>query len=606
MSRPYDILLVEDSRTQALNLSHALERQGWKVDWAPTVEAAMERLNQTSPDLIVLDYYLPGISGDELCRRIRMNIRTRSIPILMLTMDETHEAELRGLESGADDFVPKSIDAEVLLARIRMLLGKSATQLSIPGLVDQRFRRARLLTIDDSSTYQQYLAAELEQEGYLIEKAMSGSEGLEKILKEPFDCVLVDLVMPEVDGIEVCRQVSRLRSTTDNSVALLILTGQESKDDLTRALEAGADDFVGKSSDMAVLKGRIRALLRRKFCEEDNRRVAEELKSKEVELVRARAEREVAESRAALNEQLERRVEERTAELAEVNRNLAQQTQENEMFVYSVSHDLRSPLVNLQGFAKELALVCQELHGVVADDAIPAAMRQRGMQLIDGDMGEAIRFIQSAVLRLSKIIDALLRLSRAGRVEYQWRPIELQPIVRGIVDSLANTTAEHNATVLVYDLPMVWGDPTAVEQIFANLLGNSLNYLDDSREGRIEIGALPESEPNLVTVFVRDNGLGIPAAFKGKVFQAFQRVHPTVAKGEGVGLTLVHRIVERHHGKIWFESAEGEGTTFFVTLPVSRPSDSVADALECNGPQHLEAAGRANGVRRVASCVGVR
>ena len=105
MNPPHGILLVEDSRTQASNLCEALEREGWIVDWAPTVETAMERLNRTSPDLIMLDYYLPGILGDELCRRIRMSINTRSIPILMLTMDETHEAEVRGLESGADDFV---------------------------------------------------------------------------------------------------------------------------------------------------------------------------------------------------------------------------------------------------------------------------------------------------------------------------------------------------------------------------------------------------------------------------------------------------------------------------------------------------------------------
>ncbi|HEX4150289.1 MAG TPA: response regulator, partial [Pirellulales bacterium] len=456
MIRPCRILLVEDSRTQAMKLTHVLQGEGWQVDWVATVEAAMQRLNQASPDLIMLDYHLPGIPGDELCRRLRMNLDLRSIPILMLTMDGTHETELRGLESGADDFVPKSVDAEILMARVRTLLSKPAMTLSLAGPADQRFRQARLLTIDDSPTYQEYLAAELEQEGYQVVKSMNAREGLARLREERFDCALVDLIMPEMNGIEFCREVSALRRTTDTALGLLMLTGRENKDDLTRALEAGADDFVGKSSDLAVLKGRIRALLRRKFCQEDNRRIVEELKNKEVELLRARAATELAEARAALNDELERRVQERTAQLAKANLDLAQQTQENELFVYSVSHDLRSPLLNLQGFSSELALVGEELHALLADERIPGEVRQQSGALIDGSMADAVRFIQSGVLRLSRIIDALLRLSRAGRIEYQWQLVDLPRIVQGVVESLANTIAQRGAAVLVHELPPAW------------------------------------------------------------------------------------------------------------------------------------------------------
>ena len=125
------------------------------------------------------------------------------------------------------------------------------------------------------------------------------------------------------------------------------------------------------------------------------------------------------------------------------------------------------------------------------------------------------------------------------------------------------------------DLPPAWGDPTAIEQVFANLIANALAYLDPHRAGRIEIGALEDgtSAAGATTYYVKDNGLGIPEAHQAKLFTAFQRLHPTVAPGEGIGLALVKRIVERQGGKIWAESDAGQGSTFHVTLPAA-PGDS--------------------------------
>lgn len=283
-----------------------------------------------------------------------------------------------------------------------------------------------------------------------------------------------------------------------------------------------------------------------------------------------------------LNEELEYRIEERTRELTAANRSLAQKNQENELFVYSVSHDLRSPLVNLEGFSEELSLVCQDLCRLVREGEMPVGLRERAIGLLDEDMSESIRFIRAGVRRLSNIIDGLLRLSRAGRVEHHCRQVEIKPIIQRIVDSLHVTIVERQATVTVADLLSVWADPTAVEQIFANLIGNALNYLASSRPGVIEIGAVDapskvsaKGQPALRTFYVKDNGLGIPAAYQPKVFQAFQRLHPTAAKGEGIGLTLVRRLIERLGGSIWFESVEGVGTTFFVTLPETPPSGTL-------------------------------
>jgi signal transduction histidine kinase len=273
-----------------------------------------------------------------------------------------------------------------------------------------------------------------------------------------------------------------------------------------------------------------------------------------------------------LNADLERRVTERTAELVETNAHLAQRNHENETFVYTVSHDLRAPLVNLQGFAKELAAANQDMHGLLADDRVPEDVRRRGRTLIDGDMAESIRFIQAAVLRLGAVIDSLLRLSRAGRVQYQRQPVDLNGTVGRIVEAFHGTIRDRRAEVKVTDLPPAWGDPTALEQLFANLIGNALNYLDPARPGVVEVGSerpAPAGTNGECLYYVKDNGFGIPEAHRAKVFQAFQRLRPEVARGEGMGLTIVHRIAERHGGKVWLESAPGEGTTFFVTLPAT-------------------------------------
>ncbi|RKP54829.1 sensor histidine kinase [Pararobbsia silviterrae] len=327
---------------------------------------------------------------------------------------------------------------------------------------------------------------------------------------------------------------------------------------------------------------------------------------------------------------------ERGAQLVEVNQHLIAQTSENETFVYGVSHDLRSPLVNLQGFSKELRVSSANLREQIATSSMTDAQRARVAHLVEGDFAESLHFLQNAVTRAANIVDALLRLSRVGRLDYQWRQVRVDAIVERVVNSMRQTMRERNAEIIVHPLPSVWGDETTIEQIFANLIGNALNYLDRQRPGRIEIGVqiapivsggrppsaahargypgalddphvatsaaeretspaegrgAPErdsesdSGPNsaldsprrLTHVFyVSDNGLGIPAAYLPKMFNAFQRLHGNVAKGEGIGLALVRRMVERHGGRVWLESRENVGSTFFVELPAEAPRDPSA------------------------------
>jgi signal transduction histidine kinase len=281
--------------------------------------------------------------------------------------------------------------------------------------------------------------------------------------------------------------------------------------------------------------------------------------------------READEKQAALETSLQVRA----AELASVNETLRQETQDNEMFIYSVSHDLRSPLVNMQGFSKELQVSCDELRATIDDARLPELEHKRLAHVLDGDVQESLRYVRSSVTRAAAIIEALLRISRAGRLEYQWQRVSVGRAVARAVDVLQKRIDERRVVVVVRDLPTAWGDPSAIEQVFSQLLSNAINFLDPSRPGRIEVGALDgvltesalASAPRTRTYFVRDNGMGIPAAYMSKVFRAFQRLHGDVAQGDGIGLALVRRTVERHGGRVWVESAEGAGSTFFVTLP---------------------------------------
>jgi signal transduction histidine kinase len=149
--------------------------------------------------------------------------------------------------------------------------------------------------------------------------------------------------------------------------------------------------------------------------------------------------------------------------------------------------------------------------------------------------------------------------------------VDVGAVARRVADSLRRTAAQKKAEVVVGELPPAWGDPDAVEQVFANLLANALDYLDPARPGRVEIGGTPGGPVN--TYSVRDNGVGIPAAYLPKLFQAFQRLHPDKTPGEGIGLAIVRRVLERLGGTIAVESAVGTGTTFSFTLPNQPPGE---------------------------------
>ncbi|BCS31310.1 hypothetical protein TBR22_A05100 [Luteitalea sp. TBR-22] len=262
--------------------------------------------------------------------------------------------------------------------------------------------------------------------------------------------------------------------------------------------------------------------------------------------------------------------------LEAANADLAATNRENELFIYSVSHDLRSPLVNLEGFSRELAAAADGLRTLLAQEDVPAPVRSRAAAILEDDVAAPVRFIRTAVGRLSGIIDGLLRLSRAGRVEYQPSPLSLAPLVSRIAESMQATLAETGGQVRVSALPVVHGDPLAIEQVFANLIGNAVAYARPGVPVRIDVAAEDDlaSSDAFTVIRVSDNGRGIAEAHAEQAFQPLQRLHPGVGHGEGMGLAIVRRVVERHGGRVWLRSEVGAGTTFYVELPRAMEGDA--------------------------------
>lgn len=235
--------------------------------------------------------------------------------------------------------------------------------------------------------------------------------------------------------------------------------------------------------------------------------------------------------------------------------------------MYIVSHDLRAPLLSIKGFSSELELSLKEFaeafEACVGD--MDPAKRARLGDMIATDMTEALRFISSAVVRMDTLITSILTLSRMGRRDLKPERVAMNVLVRGIVDSLGHQIAERRVELRLGDMPDITADKLSLEQIFGNLLDNAVKYLDPQRRGEIEIAAESRADETVFTV--RDNGRGIAAEDIPRAFEVFRRVGTQDVPGEGMGLAYVKTLVKRLGGRIWCDSAPGEGTTFSFTIP---------------------------------------
>jgi DNA-binding response OmpR family regulator len=517
------ILVIDDSPTFREELCAALVAAGHDVFTAPTGEEGLRLAATMRPTAILVDGVLPGIDGATVVRKLRLDAALRRTPCLLLTASEGKGAEVRALDAGADGFVRKEEEMGVILARVAGLLrSSSATE-------DERTASVlapkRILAVDDSVTYLEEVGSVLRQEGYDVVLAHSGQEALDLLSVQPVDCVLLDVIMPGLSGQETCRRIKAAPGIRD--IPLILLTALENREVMIDGLATGADDYISKSSEFDVLKARISAQLRRRQFEDETRRMRAELFQRELDATEARAAREIAESRAVL-----------MAELEQANKEL-------EAFSYSVSHDLRGPLRAVNGFASIL----------LRDHAptMPAEARDLLQSVIQGAQ------------RMDQLIEDLLRFARFSQQPLNKQSVEIAELVHETLRELRAESSGRAVKLMIGDLPSAVADRALLKQVFTNLLSNAFKFTRRRERAVIEVGS--RIEEGRTVYFVRDNGAGFDMQYAGKLFTVFQRMHNReLFEGTGVGLSLAHRIVQRHGGRIWANAAVNEGATFSFTI----------------------------------------
>jgi signal transduction histidine kinase len=248
---------------------------------------------------------------------------------------------------------------------------------------------------------------------------------------------------------------------------------------------------------------------------------------------------------------------------------LERKNKELESIVYVASHDLRSPLVNIQGFGDRLEKDCVQLMSLAqaaaggdeaALDSALAIARER--------IPRSLEFIRASGIKMDRLISGLLNLSRVGRAELIAERLDMNRIVAEIADSVAFQLEKAGATIEAEDLPSCVGDGEQIAQAFSNLIDNALKYRSKDRPLKIRIRG--EREGKEARYAVEDNGIGIAPEHMEKVWEMFYRLDPgDGAGGDGLGLSLVRRIIDRHKGYTSLESVLGEGSRFIITLPAA-------------------------------------
>ncbi len=596
------VLLIDDSLTFREHLAEQLRESGFAVEVAGSGEEGLRSMALRRPAAVVVDGVLPGMDGAEVVRTLRLDAALRGLPCVLLTGSSDERAELRALDSGADAFVRKDEDLDLILARVQAVLRKAAA--TARGQHDSLLGAKRILAVDDSPTFLDQLAQTLTGEGYDVVLANSGEEALAMLAVQSVDCILLDRLMPGMNGTDTCRRLKQDPATRD--LPLIMLTAAEDRAAMIEGLATGADDYVLKSSEFDVLKARVRAQLRRKQFEDESRHIRAELARQELEAAEMRAARALMESRTELLSQLELRnrelellvaeLREHEREIAEKNRQLEHADRLKSEFLSNMSHELRTPLNAIIGFSDLLA-------GGIVGTLTP-------------NQQNCINHVATSGKHLLSLINDILDLSKveAGKMELHLEAVQANEVLESALDIVREAAAKRGIGLSFQDAPGIGQqllDLRKFKQMVYNLLSNAVKFCRDGGSvrltarvvGRAELAAGPcPALPTRVLppppgpfqqwleVLVSDDGNGIASADLDVLFQAFRQIDSSMSRnheGTGLGLSLVSRLAALHGGTVGVSSAPGQGAHFALWLPLRSSRQDVPPARAPDGRRAL-------------------
>lgn len=397
--------------------------------------------------------------------------------------------------------------------------------------------RAKILLVDDRPENLFALESILEPLEQELVRATSGTEALKQVLLHDFSVILMDVKMPDLNGFDTVRYIKERERS--RSVPIIFITAlDDDAETLFEGYSVGAVDFIKKPYNPHILRSKVEVFVQLHHREQQIKNQARMIQQgliREAERVRIAQQREMEQKHLEqLNWELERRVQERTAELMEAN-------QDMQSFCYSVAHDLRAPVRNIIATSK---MLIEDLNEKLDEEAI-----------------EQLKHQEKAARRMATLINDLLRLSRLNRKELIRTEVAASAIADKAVQECWDRYPDSKCKVSIDPKVKIRGDQGLLEILFQNLFDNAFKYSPDG--GTISFGKVEGQE----CLFVRDEGIGFDMKFESKVFRPFERlVSDNEFPGTGIGLAMVQKVVSRHGGRVWAESSPGKGSTFYFTL----------------------------------------
>ena len=417
-----------------------------------------------------------------------------------------------------------------------------------------------ILVVDDTAENLRLLSTMLTQSGYTPRCVINGKMALRACNSNPPDLILLDIMMPEMNGYEVCQHLKLEAKTRE--IPVIFISAKDEVFDKVNAFAVGGVDYISKPFQFEEVLARIESHLSlrnlQKQLKEQNVLLQEEITSRlavektlheknqilQQEISTRRAvEKALQEQNLVLQQEISNRQRAESA-LLKSNQELARSNAELEQFAYVASHDLQAPLATIASYAQLL--------------------EKRYKDQLDSKASKFIDNIVHGCTRMQTLIDDLLEYSRVGRSR---KPFQLTDCNHAVEQALANLQGairETQAVVTYSELPAVMGDISQLVQLFQNLVGNSIKYRHDAPPV-VHITACKQEKDWLFSV--SDNGIGIATQHQARIFQIFQRLHTQKEySGTGIGLAICQKIVERHGGYIWVESKPDRGSTFYFTV----------------------------------------